>query len=89
MVTVLTLTLIAGVIAIVALLVTRLPAALDAAPPALPAALTLPAGAVPQAVTFGRGWVGVAVDLPDGPRFLLYTPDGREIGRMDLPQAAP
>lgn len=86
---VLTLTLIGGVIAIVALLVTRLPAALDAAPPALPAAIALPTGASPQAVTFGRGWIGVAVDMPDGPRFLLFTPTGREIGRMDLPQAAP
>jgi Family of unknown function (DUF6476) len=57
LVTALTATLIAGVIAIVGLLVIRL-----AAPPAvplLPAELRLPEGESARAVTLGTGWVAV------------------------------
>src|SRR6188472_1392387 len=57
----LTVTLIAGVIAIVALLVIRLGAAPP--PPQLPPAVRLPAGERGQAVTFGSGWLAlVTVD---------------------------
>jgi hypothetical protein len=72
----LTLTMIAGVITVVALLVTRLPKAFTAAP-ALPAEIALPEGAAAQAVTFGPGWIGVVVREATGERFLLYAPDGR------------
>lgn len=55
--TALTATLIAGVIAIVAILVIRL----SAAPPplTLPPEVSVPAGETAQAVTLGRGWVAV------------------------------
>lgn len=55
-------TMILGLIAIVALLVIRLPGGGPGPAeglPALPAAVKLPEGATPQAVTFGRGWVAV------------------------------
>lgn len=60
LVTALTGTMIVGVIAVVYLLVTRLPGALDR--PTLPAAITLPDGAKAEAVTMGRGWVAVVTD---------------------------
>lgn len=50
--------MIGGVIAVVWLLVTRLPAALEA-PPRLPDDLRLPAGETAAAVTFGEGWSAV------------------------------
>jgi hypothetical protein len=59
MVTVLTATLIVGVITIVALLVIRLASFTPTAPPALPATLALPAGERAGAATFGSGWVAV------------------------------
>lgn len=49
-------TMILGVIAVVATLVTRMP---DAAPPQLPDKITLPAGEVASAVTMGQGWFAV------------------------------
>ena len=55
-------TMILGLIAIVALLVIRLPATTAVGPaplPALPPAVRLPAGATASAVTFGKGWVAV------------------------------
>ena len=54
-------TMIAGLLAIIALLVIRLPATLPPRP-ALPAGITLPDGARPEAVTLGRGWVAVVTD---------------------------
>jgi Family of unknown function (DUF6476) len=53
-------TMIAGLITIVALLVTRLPDA--ATRPSLPNGITLPDGAKAEAVTFGRGWLAVVTD---------------------------
>jgi len=55
-VTVLTATMILGVLAIVVLLVIRLQAP---APPALPASITLPDGATATAFTQGDGWFAV------------------------------
>ena len=57
LVTVLTLTLIGGVITITALIVTRMPSM--GAAPALPGGVTLPQGASARAVTFGSGWHAV------------------------------
>ena len=48
-------TMIVGVIAVVATLVTRMP---DGRVP-LPDVVTLPAGEVAQAVTIGQGWLAV------------------------------
>lgn len=60
LVTALTVTLIGGVIAIVALLVIRLSGAAAPPPaPGLPPAIRLPAGETAEAVTLGRGWVAV------------------------------
>ncbi|MEH7829717.1 DUF6476 family protein [Gemmobacter denitrificans] len=73
LVTGLTLTLIAGVITIVGLLVTRLPLGKPAAPP-LPDSIALPEGATPEAITRGRDWIGVVTT--DG-RMFVFTPDGR------------
>ena len=88
LVIVLTLTMIGGVITVVGLLVTRMPQSLGPRPlPALPAAVTLPAGARAQAVTFGQGWVGVVVTDGAAQRFLVYNPDGKALGTMDLPAA--
>lgn len=76
-------TLIGGVIAMVFVLVTRLPA--SAPLPRLPDSLVLPAGAQAQAVTFGPGWTGVVTT--DG-RFLLFRESGggpvQEV-RLNLP----
>jgi Family of unknown function (DUF6476) len=71
LVTVLTLVMIAGVITIVALFVTRLPQL--AAPPVLPEGLALPQGARVAAVTFGTGWIAV-VTTDD--HILIFAPDG-------------
>lgn len=68
-------TMIGGVIAVVTLLVTRLPDA--SALPALPAGLTLPGGATAQAVTFAEGWL--AVVTTDGRLMIFSRADGRLI----------
>lgn len=60
-------TMMAGVIAVVVLLVTRLPD--PQALPDLPASLALPDGTVAEAVTVGKGWLGVVTT--DG-RFLVF-----------------
>lgn len=73
LVVVLTLTMIGGVITVVALLVTRMPQAMTASAPALPESLVLPAGAKAQAVTFGTGWIAV-VTTDD--HILIYGSDG-------------
>ena len=68
----LTASLIGGVIAVVWLLVTRLP--IPHQGPVVPPSLELPAGAVAEAVTMGTGWIGVATT--DG-RLLIFAPDGK------------
>ena len=55
LVTILTGVMIAGVVVVVALLVTRL----SGDTPQVPDDLTLPEGVEPQAVTFGDGWIAV------------------------------
>lgn len=54
----LTITMIVGVIVVVALIVIRFPQ-VSAKGPALPSEITLPAGVTATAVTFGKGWYAV------------------------------
>ena len=68
----LTLTMIGGVITVVAVIVTRMPQA-AARGPLLPAALTLPAGTKAAAVTAGTGWFAV-VTTDD--RILVFGRNG-------------
>ena len=71
LVTVLTATMIVGLLAIVALFVIRLP---GAAPlPDLPAAITVPAGERVEALTFARG---LTVVVTAAGRVLIYRADG-------------
>jgi len=70
----LTLTMIGGVITVVALLVTRMPQAFSAVSPSLPQGFTLPAGAEARAVTFGEGWIAV---VTEDDRILIFGRDGR------------
>jgi hypothetical protein len=79
----LTLTMIGGVIAVVAVLVTRIPQMANPLP-VLPETITLPEGATAQAVTFGKGWIGVVVTGPEGERFLVYSPGGTLRQTVDL-----
>ncbi len=65
------LSMIGGVIAVVWLLVTRLPVAM--APPTLPQHVALPAGAKAEAVTMAPDWIGVATT--DG-RLFIFNRDG-------------
>lgn len=65
MVTVLTATMILGLLAIVALLVIRL----SATPEVLPEALALPAGATARAFTRGEDWLAVVTDADE---ILIY-----------------
>mgnify|MGYP005613701793 CR=1 FL=1 len=69
---VLTITMIAGVITVVGLLVTRMPD-MRATGPALPPQLALPDGAKAQAVTMGTAWIGV---VTTDNRILIFRPDG-------------
>jgi hypothetical protein len=69
LVTTLTVVMIAGLLTMIALFVTRLPGREALPPPTLPEAITLPDGARPEAFTRGRGWLGVVTD--DG-RLLIY-----------------
>jgi len=71
LVIVLLVTMIGGVLVMVWLFVTRLPAGTPA--PALPAELHLPAGETAEAVTFGRGWTAV---VTASGRLLIYGTDG-------------
>jgi len=77
----LTLTMIGGVITVVAVVVTRMPQAM-AQGPVLPDALILPPGAVAQAVTAGQGWFAV-VTTDD--RILIFGRDGAL--RQEIPVA--
>ena len=80
--TLLTLSMIAGVITVVVLLVTRLPQALAVSGPNLPEGFALPEGAEAEAVTFGQGWVAV---VTKDKRILIFGPDGtlRQEVRLD------
>ena len=80
--TVLTVTMIAGVLTIIVLLVIRLqsPAPL----PALPDTITLPEGATPAALTFADGWIAITTE--DG-RLMVYDRAGTLLG--DIPLSAP
>ncbi|MBC7158402.1 MAG: hypothetical protein H5U20_12980 [Rhodobacteraceae bacterium] len=60
-------TMIAGLVILIGLLVTRLPP--RTALPPLPESIVLPDGAVPEVFTRGRGWLGVVTE--DG-RLLVY-----------------
>ena len=81
LVTVLTATMIGGVLAIIALLVIRLQAAPEAILPTLPAEIELPAGVQPRAVTFGPGWVGV---VGDNDTLLIFDPSGALVDEITI-----
>lgn len=72
LVIVLTLTMIGGVITVVALLVTRMPAAFQATVP-LPDRITLPAGVRAAAVTQAPDWFAV---VTTDNRILIFNRDG-------------
>ena len=78
LVTVLTATMILGVITVVAVLVTRLQQVSPA--PGLPAGLTLPAGTKAQAVTMGTGWIAVVTTTD---HILIFSTDGALL--QDIP----
>ncbi len=71
LVIVLTLTMIGGVITVVAVIVTRMPQPVSG--PVLPQNLSLPQGVTAAAVTAGRGWFAV-VTTDD--RILIFGRDG-------------
>ncbi|GAB1480711.1 DUF6476 family protein [Paracoccaceae bacterium] len=85
LVIILMITMIAGLIAVVTLLVTRLPD--PNAAPRLPEGLALPEGAVPAAVTLGTGWIAVVTE--DDRILIFLTADGRLLQevKVDLPKA--
>lgn len=72
LVIVLTLTMIGGVITVVAVIVTRMPQATRG--PVLPDALLMPDGATAAAVTAGQGWFAV-VTTDD--RILIFGANGQ------------
>lgn len=71
-------TMILGVIAVVATLVTRMP---EVAPPALPDTITLPAGEVATAVTMGQGWFAVVTSSQN---ILIFDRDGKLLQTVSL-----
>ncbi len=73
-------TMILGVIAVVYLLVTRMPDG-RAQIPALPPDLVLPAGQKAQAVTFGQGWSAV---VTTSQTLLIYDGKGVLVQTLDL-----
>ena len=88
LVTVLTATMIAGIVAMVLLLYTRLPGgASDGAArlPALPEAIALPAGEEAQAITAGPGWWAV---VTRGGDILLYDAGGALLRRIAAAELA-
>ena len=80
LVTALTVTMILGLVAIVALLVIRLRAAPPVLPE-LPAAITLPEGARAVSLSFAEGRIVV---LTADDRVLVYTPGGALLGDVPL-----
>jgi hypothetical protein len=78
LVIVLTLTMIIGVITVVAVLVTRIPATFGSAALRLPEPIALPEGMTAGAVTLGQGWFAVVTkDGAGAEHILIYAPDGR------------
>ncbi len=73
LVTVLTGTMIAGLLAIIALFVIRLPGGAPALP-VLPAEISLPEGELPDAVTFAKDYTVV---VTQSGQILLYDATGR------------
>jgi hypothetical protein len=73
LVTVLTATMILGVLAIVILLVIRLQAPSG---PYVPDAIELPAGATATAYTQGTGWIAIVTDSNE---ILIYDPYGHDL----------
>ena len=69
----LTLSMIGGVITVVWLIVTRMPATFAPRTPSLPEAVVLPEGRKAAAVTFGQGWFAV-VTTDD--HILIFATDG-------------
>ena len=76
LVTVLTITMIAGVLTISALLVIRLQTPALPAAPVLPEEITLPARTTAQGFSRGEGWLAV---ITTDNRILIYAPDGRTL----------
>ena len=74
--------MIGGVITVVAVLVTRMPATFGGVPE-WPSELSLPEGAVPEAVTRGRGWVAV---VTTDHRILIFNEDGSLRGEVAIRQ---
>ena len=71
-------TMILGVIAVVATLVTRMP---DSAPPVLPDAIILPAGEVATAVTMGQGWFAVVTQSQN---ILIFDRSGKLLQTVSM-----
>jgi hypothetical protein len=84
LVTVLTITMIVGVITVVGLLVTRMPRPI--AGPVLPAALVLPDGAKATAVTMGTGWIAV---VTTDNRILIFDTAGNLRQTLKIEVTAP
>lgn len=61
LVTALTVTMIAGLITVVAVFVIRFPSDNDGIP-TIPADISLPTGETPSAVTIGKGWTAVVTN---------------------------
>lgn len=78
----LTLTMIGGVITVVALIVTRMPQAFTGSAPKVPADLSLPDGASPAAVTFGSGWIAV---VTTDERILIFDSNGVLLQEVTIP----
>jgi hypothetical protein len=88
LVTVLTATMILGIVALVTLLYLRLPGGASDAPaalPALPDTLRLPEGETAQAVTAGQGWWAV---VTTGGDILLYGAEGALVRRVPAAELA-
>lgn len=90
LVTLLTATMILGVITIVGLLVIRLAAFSPNPPPTLPAAVVLPVGETARAVTFGIGWIAVVTaDAAGTERIrILDAGTGAERASLAIPPAS-
>ena len=71
-------TMILGVIAVVATLVTRMP---DGSPPVLPDAITLPEGELATAVTMGQGWFAVVTASQN---ILIFDRSGKLLQTVPL-----
>ena len=73
-------TMILGVIAVVYLLVTRMPDG-RAQIPALPPDIALPQGEAAQAVTFGQGWSAV---VTQSQKLLVFDSTGALVQSVDM-----